>query len=413
MKIAFIVASFPTMSETFILNQMTGLLQRGHQLNIFASRPSKYAVVHPEVGEYKLLERTYYRMSAPINKARRFKGAVKIVVKKFHKKPKTLLKALNFFKYGKGALGLWKLYAIKPFLDDDSYQIIHCHYGRLADLGIFLRDSAAVRAKLIVAFHGADISYHVEKHGNNLYNQAFEEADLLLPISERWRNKLIQLGCNEQKIIVHRVGINLDRFSFRSRRDSSDGKVRVLTIGRMVEKKGIEYGIRAIARLLVAYPHLQYTVVGEGPLKSNLEDLIIALKITDNVKLISGQDHNKIAVLMQNSDIFLAPSVTGQTGDQEGIPTTLMEAMACGLPVISTLHSGIPELVQDGKSGFLVPERDVEALAEKLEYLINHPECWPEMGFAGRQFVEANHDINKLNDRLVEIYAQLLETTSQ
>jgi len=105
----------------------------------------------------------------------------------------------------------------------------------------------------------------------------------------------------------------------------------------------------------------------------------------------------------------LAPSITSQNGDQEGIPTTLMEAMACGLPVLSTFHSGIPELVQDGQSGFLVPERDVEALAEKLEHLLNHQECWSEMGLAGRKFVEANHDINKLNDRLVEIYEQLLE----
>ena len=105
---------------------------------------------------------------------------------------------------------------------------------------------------------------------------------------------------------------------------------------------------------------------------------------------------------------MLAPSVTSQNGDCEGIPVAIVEALAWGLPVLSTLHSGIPEVIQDGESGFLVPERDTEALAEKLEYLIEHPELWPEMGRKGRKYVEEHYDIDKLNDRLVEIYQRLL-----
>lgn len=114
--------------------------------------------------------------------------------------------------------------------------------------------------------------------------------------------------------------------------------------------------------------------------------------------------------MLEGADILLAPSVTGSDGNQEGIPVAIMEAMAVGSLIISTRHSGIPELVQDGVSGFLVPERDVDALAEKLIYLIEHPEIWPEMGQAGRAFVEANYDISKLNDSLVDIYQQLLHT---
>ena len=119
--------------------------------------------------------------------------------------------------------------------------------------------------------------------------------------------------------------------------------------------------------------------------------------------------------ILSNSDILLAPSITAHDKDQEGIPVVLMETMAMGLPIISTLHSGIPELVQDGISGYLVPERDVDALAEKLNYLIEHPELWSEMGKAGRAFVEENFNIDKLNDRLVEIFQSLLhpETDSK
>ena len=103
-------------------------------------------------------------------------------------------------------------------------------------------------------------------------------------------------------------------------------------------------------------------------------------------------------------------SVTDSEGDQEGQGLVLQEAQAMGLPVVSTLHNGIPESVLDGQSAFLVPERDVEALAEKLSYLIEHPEVWPGMGQAGRTYVEEYFDLHKLNDQLVEIYQQLLNS---
>ena len=113
--------------------------------------------------------------------------------------------------------------------------------------------------------------------------------------------------------------------------------------------------------------------------------------------------------IYQEARIFVLPSVTASKGDEEGTPVVLMEAQATGLPVISTFHSGIPEVVIHGKSGFLVPEKDVDALAERLEYLIEHPEIWPEMGKEGRKFVEKKYDIKKLNQQLVEIYQDLLK----
>ena len=112
---------------------------------------------------------------------------------------------------------------------------------------------------------------------------------------------------------------------------------------------------------------------------------------------------------MGEADVFLAPSVTSNNGDQEGTPTVIIEALARGFPVLSTLHSGIPELVQGGRSGFLVPERDSAALAGKLECLCKHPEKCCEMGKAGRDWVERLFDINKLNNQLVSIYERSLQ----
>jgi colanic acid/amylovoran biosynthesis glycosyltransferase len=117
---------------------------------------------------------------------------------------------------------------------------------------------------------------------------------------------------------------------------------------------------------------------------------------------------DEVRELYADSHIFILSSVTAANGDREGQGLVLQEAQAMGLPVLSTLHNGIPDGVLDGESGFLVPEKDADALAEKLTYLIENPENWPEMGLAGRKFVEERYDINKLNDRLVKIYEQIL-----
>ena len=121
-----------------------------------------------------------------------------------------------------------------------------------------------------------------------------------------------------------------------------------------------------------------------------------------------GLEEDEILEVYRKAHIFVLPSVTASDGDSEGQALVLQEAQAAGIPVVSTFHNGIPDGVLNGESGFLVPERDVDALAEKLEYLIGHPEIWPEMGKCGREFVEKNYNIRRLNRRFAEIYQQLV-----
>lgn len=406
MKIAFIVSQFPTLSETFILNQITGLLDRGHEVDIFAWSKGKESKVLPEIMKYGLLDRTYF-VNKPYNKIWRVLKAIGLILFNFHKNPKAILKSLNFFKYGKKALSLKLLYDSILFLDEDSYDIIHCHFGPNGNLGVLLRDFGLIKGKVVTTFHGYDMSAIVREQGEDVYNFLFENGDLFLPISEYWKEKLIKMGCNERSIIVYRMGIDTNKFQFSLRSKKHD--IQLLTIGRFVEKKGIEYGIQAVAKIIKKHPSVEYKIAGKGPLISKLECLIEEHGVEKNVKLLGWQHQDEVIKLMKKADIFVAPSITSKEGDQEGIPLTIMEALATGLPVVATEHSGIPELVQDGRSGFLVPERDVEALAEKLEHLIEHPERWPKIGRAGRKFVEENYDINKLNDQLVEIYKNLIE----
>ncbi|HEY9748345.1 MAG TPA: glycosyltransferase, partial [Allocoleopsis sp.] len=336
------------------------------------------------------------------------KGSGLLLMHSF-KDPVLLGRSLNVLKYGKEAASFRLLYPTLPLLKQrPAYDIIHCHFGWSGLQSAFLRDIGALRGKLITTFHGFDITTSLKLFGDRLYDPLFRMGNLFLPISQRWQQRLIELGCDPQKIMVHRMGIDCQKFTFTPRQPDADGCIRLVTIARLVEKKGIEYGIRAVAQLAETYPNLEYHVVGDGPLRDTLSDLIQNLGVQNRVKLLGWKQDQEVLEILNQAHILLAPSVTSQDGDQEGIPVALMEAMAMGLPVISTFHSGIPELIEHGSSGFLVPERDADTLASKLSYLMEHPELWPQMGHAGRSYVETHYNIHQLNDRLVEIYQQLL-----
>ena len=175
-----------------------------------------------------------------------------------------------------------------------------------------------------------------------------------------------------------------------------------------MEVKGIEFGIRAVAKILPTHPNIRYQIAGDGPLLSELKELAAKLGVADCVDFLGGQTQQEVRELYGTSHLFMLPGVVARDGAEEGQGLVLIEAQATGLPVLATRVGGIPESVLDGESGFLVSERDMDALAEKLTYLIEHPELWPGMGRVGRAYVERNFNVNELNDRLVGLYHGLL-----
>jgi colanic acid/amylovoran biosynthesis glycosyltransferase len=413
-KIAFIVSKFPSLSETFILNQLVGLLDRGYEVDIYADSPSRDPINHTDIERYNLLGRTFYygeavRQLMPANKVWRLIKAVGLAISGFPQKLIPLIKSLNVFRFGMRAASLSLYYQSVVLLDKalDNYDVVHCHFGPNGDFGALLKDIGVVRGKVVTTFYGYDVSKQVKNGGNNVYPHLFKGGDLFLPISNRMKKQLVELGCDEQRIAVHRLGVDTSRFSFYARQLREDGQIHLLTISRLVEKKGVEHSIRAVAQVLRDYPQIEYKIAGDGPLKSKLQSLIDTLKLNGRVKLLGWRRQDEIIQLVKEANVLLTPSVTSADGDEEGTPVALMEALAQGLPVLTTQHSGIPEIVEDGKSGYLVPERDVDALTNKLRRLIEHPEIWVEMGLAGRAHVERYYDINKLNDELINLYERL------
>ncbi|MEA5502354.1 glycosyltransferase [Halotia wernerae UHCC 0503] len=408
MRIAFIVGGFPVLSETFIINHITGLIDRGHEVDIYGDPPDDSSKVHPDVETYQLLARTHYPPKISKNYFWRVLKGIGLIIKNFHKSPLVILRSLNFFKYGKRIFSLRLLYSVMRLLEAQTYDIIHCQFGTFALEGMILRDIGALKGKLITTFRGYDISLFVQERGEHIYDSLFAKGDFFLANCEFFKKKAIKLGCNAKKIVVHGSGIDSSRFPFQVRHIHPDGKIRIATTGRLIEKKGIEYGIRAVAKVSQIYQNIEYNIIGDGYLQESLQQLIQSLNLTDKVRLLGWKNQPELIEILDKSDIFMAPSVTAVNGNQDAPVNTLKEAMIMGLPVIATLHGGIPELVKDGISGFLVPERDSDAIAEKLIYLIEHPEIWTLMGKTGRAYVEANYDINKLNEELVQIYRRVM-----
>jgi colanic acid/amylovoran biosynthesis glycosyltransferase len=181
--------------------------------------------------------------------------------------------------------------------------------------------------------------------------------------------------------------------------------VRLLTVARLVEIKGHEFALRAVARVRARHPEIRYDIVGDGPLRKKLEALVAELGLQDAVTFHGAREGAFVRELMKNAHLAVLASVSIE-GDAEGQGLFLQEAQACGLPVVATQHGALPEGMLPGKSGFLVPERDVDALAQQLELLRANPDTWPEMGWRGRAFVEERYNIQQLNERLVELYRE-------
>lgn len=410
MRIAYIVSCFPSLSQTFVLNQITGLIDQGHAIDIYAESVSKTDTkVHQDVAKYKLLDCTYY-FNRPDRRSIEMLKGLWIVLLEAVKNIRFLKLVLKYSRCEEKEARLSCLkfiYIAKEFIDKSKYDVIQCHFGPNGIKGAMVKKLLFPNSLLATTFHGYDLTKNLPS-SKNLYSQLFATGDLFLPISEHWKGRLINLGCNPDKIQVHHMGVDVERFAL-NQPISSEKRIRLITIARLAEKKGIEYGIRAVRKLKRICPSVEfeYLVVGDGPLKPTLQGLIEELHLKQEVKLLGWRQQEEVVALLSQSQVMLLPSITASDGDQEGIPVVLMEAMAMGLPVVSTWHSGIPELVNDGKDGFLVPEKDVESMAQRLSLLINSPDLRAEMGLAGRKYVEENFNVHTLNHQLSDLFKKL------
>lgn len=360
LKILVAVGTFPSLTHTFVLNQITGLIDFGHDVYIHAYREGSHAKVQESVQHYNLLQRTYY-----------------------------------------GTLPS----------DLQSYDVVLCQFGTLGVYFSKIKKNRQLPAKLVTCFRGNDITRYL-KRNPGAYDRLLREGDFFLPVCEVFKNKITNLGCSKEKIEVVHSSIDCSKFPFLTRSAPVDKVIKIVTVARIVGKKGHEYVIRALGKVAQRFSNFEYVIVGDGKgtLKTLLKNLSKELGIEKKVRFVGQYTSNEVASLLKKSHLFVLPSVTDHAGDQEGIPNALKEAMAMGMPVVSTYHSGIPELITDGIEGFLVPERDVDNLAEKIEYLCKNPSCWASMGRAGRLKIKQEYDSDKIKLQLHQVLMNLVKS---
>jgi colanic acid/amylovoran biosynthesis glycosyltransferase len=399
MRIAFIVGGFPLISETFILNQITGLIDLGYAVDIYARRSSPDRAVHPEVEKYGLLGRTCW-FNLPLTRWGRVTRAVATFLRTFPRHPLAMLRCLNLRRYGSVYRVLNNIMHAPPFLAA-KYDVVMCHFGGNGIDFIFLKDLLP-RLKFVTMFHKGDILLGDERTAA-VYRQLPKQGDIFLAICESWnRRKLLEFGFDARRIRLHPIGVDTRRISFQVR-EPRGARLDILTVARLHPEKGIEHGLRAVAALIARRPDtvVRYRVIGDGQDRDRLAALVEALGLSAEVELVGPLPTPDVINWMHASHVFLLPSLA------EATPTVLLEAQATGLPILATDVGGVRDIVA-AQAGFLVPAADPNALADRLTVMVDHPERWPAMGRAGRRFVEERHDITDLDARLAALFEQVV-----
>jgi len=230
----------------------------------------------------------------------------------------------------------------------------------------------------VVSFHGMDVqAREYDPSYEPRLRELLQTTTLVLARSHSLLDRLRELGCPDEKLRVNRTGIPLDQFPQVQRSVPTDGAWRFVQACRLIEKKGLDDALHAFARFVQTHPQAHFTIAGEGPLLEPLTTLCGQLGIASNVTFAGFLKGRALCDLFHASHIFIHPSRITEDGNQEGIPNAMLEAMATGLPVIATLHGGIPEAVRKDVTGLLVPERDVDGLHASMAQLTSG--LWPTM----------------------------------
>ncbi|HCP9062948.1 TPA: colanic acid biosynthesis glycosyltransferase WcaL [Escherichia coli] len=364
MKVGFFLLKFPLSSETFVLNQITAFIDMGFEVEIVALQKGDTQNTHAAWTKYNLAARTRWLQDEPQGKVAKLRHRASQTLRGIHRK--NTWQALNLKRYGAESRNLILSAICGQVVTPLHAYVFIAHFGPAGVTAAKLRELGVIRGKIATIFHGIDISSRdVLNHYTPEYQQLFRRGDLMLPISDLWAGRLQKMGCPREKIAVSRMGVDMTRFSPRPVKAPAT-PLEIISVARLTEKKGLHVAIEACRQLKEQGVAFRYRILGIGPWERRLRTLIEQYQLEDVVEMPGFKPSHEVKAILDDADVFLLPSVTGADGDMEGIPVALMEAMAVGIPVVSTLHSGIPELVEADKSGWLVPENDARALAQRL-----------------------------------------------
>jgi len=388
-RLAYVMSRFPKLTETFVLFELVAMEADGYAVDVYPLLRERAAVMHAEAERF--VGRAHYLPFASlaiigsqlhflVRRPRRYVGALAALVRGTWGSANFLLGGLGIFP---------KVAHAARLMEADGVDRVHCHFANHPALAGFLIHRLTGIPYSFTA-HGSDL--HVDRH---MLCAKVREADFVVPISE-FNRRVILDECGKEvsdKLVVIHTGVDTDHFRPAERDRPADRPFTITCIGTLHEVKGQVHLVNACARLAAEEIAFVCHLVGEGEDRTLLERAIADAGLEGRVVLDGAIDRNALGALLAETDVVVAPSVPTAQGKREGIPVVLMEAMSCGLPVVASRLSGIPELVEDGVSGLLAEPGSAEGLAAALLRLQREPELRDRLGRAGRERVVAEFDI--------------------
>ncbi|MGL1890175.1 MAG: glycosyltransferase [Spirochaetaceae bacterium] len=398
-EVTILTSKFPNLTETFILNQVIGLMDEGIKVNTISLHKTDLTNAHPDFNSYNCVDFLSV-IGIPSNKIKRVLKSILIFIKLMFICPGKTLKAIDK-KYTTASKSLKNLYILNSYRNK-NIDVLQAHFGPNGIIGAFLKDVGIVK-KLVVTFHGSDINSYPKRHGENVYKTLYKNADVISTNTQFTADKVIKNGVVPKKIQIIPVGLLCKNFPVRVDPGDTTNK-KILTVGRLVEKKGHIWMIKAMKDILKSYPNTIWNIVGSGPLEESLKNRVKENNLEKNIIFLGALKSPDVIKNLKESHIFVLPSVTASSGDMEGQGLVLQEAQSMAVPVVSTLHNGIPDGVLDGKSGYLVPEKDDKSLAQAIIKLLADDDLRSSMGKTGAKFVRENYDISILSKKWLDIF---------
>ncbi|MDQ0200232.1 glycosyltransferase [Neobacillus ginsengisoli] len=298
-----------------------------------------------------------------------------------------------------------EIFSPKEFVKKNKISLLHAHHGQLGILLLPFKEKT--KLPLVTSIRGRDATLANQPVGYLEHmKMLFEEGECFFPVCQYLAARIKDWGCPSKKIRVLYGGVDLNQFQYRT--PPNNGSQNILSIGRLVEKKGHHILMKAFQKIKNKFPNATLTIIGGGELEEYIKSLATQLNLGDSFQLLNHLPKDKVREQLVKADLFCAASLEASNGDLEGIPNTLKEAMATGVPVISTYHAGIPELIKNNKEGVLVQENNVDELADALEYMLTNRALWETYTAAARQKVEQDFDLNKQLLQQAKYYDKLI-----
>ncbi|HRU06184.1 MAG TPA: glycosyltransferase, partial [Candidatus Brocadiia bacterium] len=283
--------------------------------------------------------------------------------------------------------------------------LLHAHF---AHVGLWARAATrGLRLPMVISLRGRDMELACRLAGSRLRNEDWSGVRFLARSAEM-AGAAKTMGFPSERVFAHFSGLDVSAFPFRERSAPSGRGARILSVGRLVPKKGMDTLLRALAKAASSGVEAELNIVGEGPELRRLRALASELGVAGRTRFAGGLAHEDVVREMDSADVFALACRATPDGDREGIPMAIKEALACGLPVVTTNHAGAPEAVEDGVSGLLAAEGDEEAFARALIEMIEKPALWAGMGRRGRERMADEHDFARLTPSLIGHYEAVI-----